>query len=114
MIRLATFSKFVHNFLKSFQWFSAEISRGRQGPLPRMRGWGGGASRAEPGGRGAGPETMANLLSAALPSSDEEDDDYDPTRDLAEVKKREKEELLDGGRGRQGMSGRRTGGLAGE
>ena len=58
---------------------------------------------------------MANLLSAALPSSDEEDDDYDPTRDLAEAKKREKEEkLLDGGRGRQGVSGRRTGGLAGE
>ena len=57
---------------------------------------------------------MANLLSAALPSSDEEDDDYDPSRDLAEAKKREKEELLDGGRGRQGVSGRRTGGLAGE
>ena len=57
---------------------------------------------------------MANLLSAALPSSDEDDDDYDPTRDLAEAKKREKEELLDGGRGRQGVSGRRTGGLAGE
>ena len=31
---------------------------------------------------------MANLLSAALPSSDEEDDDYDPTRDLVEAKKR--------------------------
>ena len=74
-----------------------------------MRGWGG-----ERAGQNQEAETMANLLSAALPSSDEEDDDYDPTRDLVEAKKREKEELLDGGRGRQGVSGRRTGGLAGE
>ena len=74
-----------------------------------MRGWGG-----ERAGQNQEAEMMANLLSAALPSSDEEDDDYDPTRDLVEAKKREKEELLDGGRGRQGVSGRRTGGLAGE
>ncbi|QDZ24401.1 BCNT-C domain-containing protein [Chloropicon primus] len=54
---------------------------------------------------------MANLLNVALPSSDEEDDDYDPTGDLAEAKKREKEELLNGGR-QGGATMKRTGGLA--
>lgn len=37
---------------------------------------------------------MANLLSADLPSSDEEDENYDPTRDLATAQKHANEELL--------------------
>ena len=57
--------------------------------------------------------TMANLLAAALPSSDEEDDDYDPTLDLAQAKKREKEELLNpkGGKGFGQGPRARVGGL---
>ncbi len=56
---------------------------------------------------------MANLLSAALPSSDEEDDDYDPTLDLVAAKKREKEELEQARGGAPGLVNRaRKGGLA--
>eukprot|EP00216_Chloropicon_sp_CCMP2111_P003472 CAMPEP_0198237954 /NCGR_PEP_ID=MMETSP1446-20131203/3689_1 /TAXON_ID=1461542 ORGANISM="Unidentified sp, Strain CCMP2111" /NCGR_SAMPLE_ID=MMETSP1446 /ASSEMBLY_ACC=CAM_ASM_001112 /LENGTH=533 /DNA_ID=CAMNT_0043920233 /DNA_START=83 /DNA_END=1684 /DNA_ORIENTATION=- len=55
---------------------------------------------------------MANLLTADLPSSDEEDEEYDPTRDLAEAKKREREELLNAPGSQPGGSRSRKGGLA--
>jgi len=54
---------------------------------------------------------MAGLLEVALPSSDEEDDDYNPTKDLVEAKKREKEELLVRSSG-AGVARPRLGGLA--